>query len=568
MSLQLVVGQHSMAGRKPLNQDCADYCLPAPQLLCDKGAVLAIADGIGSSQVSHIASETAVRSFLLDYYCTNPAWSVRHAALQVLHASHRWLYQQNRHSSYGQDPDKGYCCTFSALILRQQQAHLLHVGDSRIYLYRQQQLIQLTRDHRAWQANQHLLSQALGAQPALNADYDCRTIAQGDLFLLATDGLFEHLSQPQLLAYLQQAQFQTELNLLAQQMATSALANGSADNISVQLVRIDSIPLQAPLPGGFTETLPLPPLLTVGQQLDGLTVVQVLSQSSRSHLYQVRHRNGQLAVLKAPSQELAASPSYLERLLREEWIANRVLSPFVLKAARPQHSRTAVYSLFEYVGGQTLLQWREQNPLPTLDQVLQIIEQTGKGLQALHRAEILHQDIRPQNILLDTQDKVRIIDFGAARLAGLQPDDDTAGEIPGTALYCAPEYFVGRAGTTRSDLYSLAVLCYYLLTGRFPYGPDIARCKSVQAQKKLSYQPIIGSNSDWPEWLDLCLQKALQVEPEKRYQHLSEFLYDLRHPNPALGRELALQAANPIRLWQALCYLQSLAILLLLVLRD
>src|SRR5690606_1622729 len=104
--------------------------------------------------VSQLASETAVKSFLADYYCTSDAWSVRHAAKQVLTACHHWLHGQNRNSPYGSDPDKGYTCTFSTLILRQQHAHLLHVGDSRIYLLRQQQLAQLTRDHRVWRGSQ------------------------------------------------------------------------------------------------------------------------------------------------------------------------------------------------------------------------------------------------------------------------------------------------------------------------------------------------------------------------------------------------------------------------------
>jgi protein phosphatase len=166
--------------------------------------------------------------------------------------------------------------------------------------------------------------------------------------------------------------------------------------------------------------------------------------------------------------------------------------------------------------------------------------------------------------MLDQQGQVRVIDFGAARLAGLQADHEVAGLIPGTALFTAPEYFTGQAGSTQSDLYSLAALCYYLLTGQSPYGPDIARCKNLPAQQKLSYRPIIGQHADWPEWLDLTLQKALQVDPLKRYQHLSEFLYDLRHPNPGLWRELTLQVAYPVRIWQTICYLQTLLILWLL----
>lgn len=566
MSLQLQIGQHSTAGRKSVNQDFVDFSFPtSTALLRDKGAVFAIADGIGSSQVSQIASETAVRSFILDYFATNPAWSVKQAAQQVLQACHRWLYQQNKQSSYGQDPDKGYCCAFSALILRQHQAHLFHIGDCRIYQFRQGQLSQLTRDQRAWQANQLLLSQALGAQPGITPDYLQLDLAGGDLYLLATDGFFEFIEQSNLASFLAQVNDTTDLNLLAQGMVETAIANGSDDNISVQLAFVINLPQQNKLPGGLDDDLPLPPILQAGSQIDGLKVLQVMSQNNRSHLYLVELASTEKAVLKAPSLELAGDNHYLEQLLREEWIANRVHSPYIVRAAQTEHQRSAIYSLFEYIPGQTLADWRLTQPLPDLEVVLQIIEQTGKALQALHRAEILHQDIRPNNVMLDTFGQVRVIDFGAARLAGLQSDQEIAGEIPGTALFTAPEYFTGQAGSTRSDLYALAALCYFLLTGQSPYGPDIARCKNLPAQQRLTYQPIIGQLAEWPEWLDLTLQKALQVDPEKRYQHLSEFLYDLRHPNPSLGRELTLQAAYPIRIWQTLCFVQALLIAFLLV---
>lgn len=224
--------------------------------------------------------------------------------------------------------------------------------------------------------------------------------------------------------------------------------------------------------------------------------------------------------------------------------------------------------MFEYVEGQTLKQWQLDHPTPTLEQVRSIIEQLGKGLQALHRSEILHQDIRPDNLIITPQGIVKIIDFGAARLAGLQADDEVAGDIPGTALYTAPEYFLGVAGSERSDLYSLAVLTYQLLSGRYPYGADVARAKSIKAQKKLRYQSVFNKNSELPIWLDLTLEKALQVDPNKRYQALSEFLYDLRHPNAEFQKPLSLIERHPLWFWQCLCVGQALIILWLIAARS
>ncbi len=565
-SLQVSIGQHSTAGRKALNQDSFGAYLPKEPELSSKGIVLAVADGISTSTVSQIASETAVKSFLDDYYCTSDAWSVPHAALQVLKASHNWLYAQSRNGPFSSDPDKGYVCTFSALILKQRHAHLLHVGDSRIYLLRHQQLEQLTRDHRVWRGSSSFLSQALGAGAALEPDYQSIPLQQGDLFMLATDGLFEVLSQTELSNLLET---ESDLSLLALQLTEAALAAGSEDNITLQLVRIDQLPADSHLPLCLDQQLPLPPLLQQGDTLDGLQVIRPLQQSSRSHVYLVLDTSTeQLLVLKAPSTDLAEQPDYLERLMREEWIAKRVHSNHVVRPASINRPRTALYTLFEYVEGQTLKQWQLDHPNPTLEQVRGIIEQLGKGLQALHRSEILHQDIRPDNLMVTPQGVVKIIDFGAARLAGLQADDEVAGDIPGTALYTAPEYFLGVAGTELSDLYSLAVLTYQLLSGRYPYGADVARGKSVKAQKKLRYQSVLSKDSELPVWLDLTLEKALQPDPNKRYQALSEFLYDLRHPNAEFQKPLSLIELHPLWFWQCLCVVQALIILWLIAARS
>ena len=563
MSLQVSIGQYSSAGCKTLNQDWFGACLPTEPQLSNKGIVLAVADGISTSTVSQIASETAVKSFLSDYYCTSDAWSVPHAALQVLKASHNWLYAQNRNGPFASDPDKGYVCTFSALILKQRHAHLLHVGDSRIYLWRNRQLEQLTRDHRVWRGSSSFLSQALGAGAVLEPDYHSLPLLAGDVFLLATDGLFEVLPQPQLMALL--GPEQADLSTLAQQLADAALAAGSKDNITLQLVRINALPADSSLPACIDQQLPLPPLLQQGDTLDGLQIIRPLQQSSRSHVYLVQDsETAKLLVLKAPSIDLAEQPDYLERLLREEWIAKRVNSAYVLRPASINRPRTALYTLFEYIDGQTLRQWQLDHPKATLEKIRTLTEQIGKGLQALHRSEILHQDLRPENIMVTPQGSVKIIDFGAARLAGLQPDDEVAGDIPGTALYCAPEYFLGAPGSERSDLYSLAVLTYQLLSGRFPYGPEVARRRSLKAQKKLQYQSVLSADSELPAWLDRTLEKALQPDPSLRYQALSEFLYDLRHPNAKFQAPQSLIELHPLWFWQSCCLLQCLIILWLL----
>src|SRR5882672_6972662 len=192
--LQISVGQYSDKGRKPANQDFHGVLIPKEPLLSMKGIAVVLADGISSSDVSQIASESAVKSFLTDYYCTSESWSVKTSAHRVLAATNSWLNAQNRRSQYRYDKDKGYVCTLSAMVIKSTTAHIFHVGDSRIYRLVGSALEQLTDDHRvAISSEQNYLSRALGINPQIEIDYRSLQIEKGDVFLLATDGVYEYV---------------------------------------------------------------------------------------------------------------------------------------------------------------------------------------------------------------------------------------------------------------------------------------------------------------------------------------------------------------------------------------
>src|SRR3982751_5876364 len=131
--LKISVGQHSDKGRKPVNQDFHGVLFPKEPLLSLKGVAVLLCDGISSSSVSSVASESTVKSFLTDYYCTSESWSVKTSAHRVIAATNSWLHAQTRRSDHRYEQDKGYVCTLSALVIKGSVAHLFHVGDSRIY---------------------------------------------------------------------------------------------------------------------------------------------------------------------------------------------------------------------------------------------------------------------------------------------------------------------------------------------------------------------------------------------------------------------------------------------------
>jgi len=192
--LKISIGQCSEKGRKPTNQDFHGALIPNEPLMSLKGIAIVIADGISSSEVSHIASESAVKSFLTDYYCTSESWSVKTSAQRVLAATNAWLHSQTRRSQYAYDQDKGYVCTLSAMVFKSATGHIFHAGDCRIYRVAGNALEQLTDDHRVIvSAEQTYLGRALGINPQIEIDYQALAIDEGDVFLLTTDGVHEHV---------------------------------------------------------------------------------------------------------------------------------------------------------------------------------------------------------------------------------------------------------------------------------------------------------------------------------------------------------------------------------------
>src|SRR4051812_27399154 len=193
--LQISVGQNSNKGRKEINQDFHGVLIPGEPLLSTKGIAVVLADGISSSNVSQEASESAVKSFLTDYYCTSESWSVKTSAQRVIAATNSWLHAQTRRSQNPYDKDKGYVCTLSVMIVRSTTAHIFHIGDSRIYRLDGHSLEQLTRDHRVViSSEQAYLGRALGMNPQIEIDYQAVHVEKGDVFVLATDGVYEHAS--------------------------------------------------------------------------------------------------------------------------------------------------------------------------------------------------------------------------------------------------------------------------------------------------------------------------------------------------------------------------------------
>jgi serine/threonine protein kinase len=560
--LDIRIGQISEAGRKQHNEDAIGIRIPSGSLLASKGIVAIVADGVSAAEAGKEASELSVHSFISDYFSTHDAWSVKTSGGKVLTALNRWLY--GRGQNYP-NAEKGYITTFSALILKSSSAYIFHVGDSRIYRLRNGDLEQLTRDHTTPAGNgQRYLARALGIDPRLEIDYQEMTLIKGDRFLLTTDGIHDWLGAEQIKQHLAS---EDEPQTRCKNLLDEAVNAQSNDNLSVQIIDvIQTGPLNKSSVLHHMSELPFLPPLQSGMTVDGWKVIRELHANARSEVYLVQNEEtGQQAVLKSPSSNFSDDPAYIERFILEEWIGTRVQSPHIVKVIRSE-TRRFLYYLTDYINGPTLAQLlHERTRLPITD-ARNIILQVASGLRAFHRKDTLHQDIKPENIIYSPSG-VKIIDFGSTYVAGI--DEIETGisreNIPGTAEYSAPEYRLGMRASPRSDQFSLGVLAYKLLTGKHPYGEAFAGATRHKDFLKLTYSPAYQLNPLVPVWMDAALMRALSINPEDRYDAISEFTHDLQIPNPKYINRIALPLVdrNPLAFWKTLSGLLAAACLVL-----
>ncbi len=552
-TLAVTFGGYSAAGPKPKNEDAFAAYAPTGSARVLKGVAACIADGVSCSQNAQQASQMSVTTFLDDYYCTPDSWSVKTAVGRVLSSLNNWLYHQGQTASYRHD---GLVTTFSGIICKSTTAHIFHVGDSRIYRLRDGCLEQLTTDHCHFQQRKKsFLTRALGIDSHLEVDYQQQDLEQGDVFILTTDGVHEFFNLKDGIRLLTQHDLSWEEK--AKAVVNGALAKECDDNATCLCVSVDELPSENIDEAHRKLTqLSIPPVLNVGMKLDGYEVLNVIHSGTRSHLYLVKHLNHQRQfVLKAPSENFAEDPQYLEGFIREQWVGRRLDSSSVMKIYPHDDKSPFLYHLCEYIEGQTLRQWMYDHPSPSLTDVRSITKSIIQALRTFQRAGMVHRDLKPENIMLNKNHQVKIIDFGTVQVDGLEEINSIIDEeIPvGSVNYIAPEYLLGGRGLPQSDLFSLGVIVYEMLCGQQPYSLQQAHRRAPKNLHAWQYQSLRPRRKDLPVWLDLTLEKATHPDFRKRYPALSEFLHDLSVPNPAMLAKVEnspLLERNPTRFWQ------------------
>lgn len=569
--LQVSVAFATDPGVKEDNEDFVGAMVPTGHTLQYKGIVAAIADGVSGSEGGKQASHCCVASILSDYYSTPDSWSVKHSVEKILSATNSWLYSQGQSRFQSV---KGMISTLSVLILKSTTAHIFHIGDSRIYRYREGNLEQMTRDHRVWVSQEkQYLNRAMGAEPRLEVDYLSFPVLKGDIFLMTTDGIHDFVADKLLKQGLQS---NADPDAMLAWIKAEAIAHTSDDNLTCQWLRIDELPharedeiLRRSI------NLPFPPPLEPGMLIDAYRIEKELHASKRTQIYLAFDTfSHSRVIIKTPSILYEDDSSYIEHFLHEEWAGKRMNHENVVKVLESDRKKSCLYYVTEFLEGPTLRQWMDTHPHPDLREARGIIEQIARGLRAFQRMEMLHQDLKPENIMFDGNGKIKIIDFGSVKIAGiseLSTSLNSEDPVPGTLNYTAPEYHFGKSGTAQSDLYSLGVIAYEMINGALPYSGSMPEKPDPNKLSRIHYVPSIHCNPMVPIWIDGALKKATAVLPQCRYEHLSEFLYDLATPNPSFLRNekyIPLIERNPLRFWKTLLLISAvlntaLALLLL-----
>jgi len=551
------VGFASEKGPRKQNEDFAAAVIGAELPEPRREVVAAIADGVGGAKGGRVAAETAVRGFLDGFWDLPETMEVRRAGARVINALNGWINALGR-----QDPElKGMACTFTALVLRGRVAHLLHIGDTRAYRLRRDRLACLTADHarEGGPGQSRVLTRALGAEAEVRLDYAAQPVALHDRFLLCSDGVHGFLTDESIAELLRERSAPDDT---ARALVAAALDSGSADNCTAMVLDVVALPTAVSVDvGGAIMQLPLIPTPVSGETVDGFALKTLISDGRYSRLLGALDEvEGGEAAVKFPKPQVAAVATHHAAFIREAWVGAHVHSPWVAHVLElPPGRQTCLYTVMPLYEGELLETRLARRPLLGLEEGRAIAIGLARGVSALHRAGVIHRDIKPDNVILERGGFLKLIDLGVVRVPGWE--DFPPEHIPGTRAYMAPEMFEGEAGNAATDIYALGVTMFRAFTGEFPYG----NLDALSPPRRARTKDLAALRPDLPAWLGAVLGRAIAVDPAERFRDAMEFAGEMeagppRAP-PAVRRPLTLLERAPVRFWQGVAALLALALI-------
>jgi hypothetical protein len=463
--------------------------------------------------------------------------------------------------------------TLTVCIFRDKELSIGHVGDTRVYLVRQEQLRKLTDDHSytAMQVKMRLISEheakasrlrsmltrSLGPEPIVQFDFKRVKLMSRDRVVQCTDGLYCFLNDGEI----SEGVDRLNMDEICPYLVALAERRGTDDNLTVQVVQVDRLvepkhdqPISILKQTGGTQPISMTNEVKPGDVVDGrFEIENIISRSGMATVYKAKDlESKQFAAIKIPYMQMESDAASFARFQREAEIGELLDHPNILRFIKVAR-KSRPYIVTEYLEGKSLSDvMNEVRPLP-IQEAVQIASYVCGALAHMHEHKVVHRDLKPQNIMLCHDGTLRIIDFGIAKSTEMRRLT-FAGFTPamGTPDYMAPEQVKGKRGDERTDIYSLGAVLYEMATGSVPFeGPN----PFIVMNSRITGDPIAPRkiNPEIPEQLEEIILHAMEREPHKRYQTAAAMKAELDDPESVRisGRHRHLESPKVWRTrWQ------------------
>ncbi|MEA1891413.1 MAG: protein phosphatase 2C domain-containing protein [Campylobacterota bacterium] len=500
--------------------------------------VAIVCDGVGSATEGAMAAQRTTK-FLINNIKNRPkTWSIEKSLISFTKSINSILYKESQ-INYERSE---IVTTLTIVVIQGDRLYGANVGDSRVYLHRDNQLSQLSFDHSMEEGEfRGVLTQAIGIENDVEPFYFENIVQKDDKILLCSDGLYSVMSEDRL---------EQGITLGAHSLvkkASTLMEDNLPDDTTAVVIEI----LKADeLEELKTQKISIPKNLKKGQVIDGYTLEKSLIQNERTWLCSKKTKN---YVVKFAPAEAIEDEVILDLFVKEAWNAKRLKANFFPKAVIPKN-RTQRYYVMQLFNGEDLNSYLTHKHL-TIDDGVELANTLLKMSQFLLKYDLVHGDIKPNNIMIakdeDENLKFKIIDFGSIT------EIFSLNSQAGTPSYLSPERFKEESISESSEIFSIGVTLYLALTAKYPYGEiEPFQTPVFKEPKKPSHY-----NKNIPDWLDSVILRSIAIDKSQRYKHYSEMSYELKYPQkvkPFFPKNASIIERSPLLFYKTAFIVMSI----------